>query len=92
MIYKGISFLCKLFGLQETTRTFSDNFWTTTDLGETGGKEDNMGNTNPIETGTNKEDGIDRNNLGKPVVNEDANFFKSLKEDDNGVGLEAHEN
>jgi len=71
---------------------FPDNFWTTTDLGEIGGKEDNMGNTNPIETGTNKEDGIDKNNLGKPVVNEDANFFKSLKEDDNGVGLEAHEN
>jgi len=51
-----------------------------------------MDNTNPIETGTNKEDGIDKNNIGKPVVNEDANFFKSLKEDDNGVGLEAHEN
>lgn len=56
---------------------FPDNFWTTTDLGETGGKEDNMGNTNPIETGTNKEDGIDKNNLGKPVIIEDANFFQT---------------
>lgn len=73
---------------------FPNDFWTSTGGSrETGGaKEDNMGNTNPAATATNKEDVMDNNNPGKPIANEDASCFKSLREGGNGTGPESHKN